>query len=414
MDRNQLQTFLSVSSASSAKSQPPPESKRGRLLSLAKQLRQLFPEQREELGRVITRLEKQGAAQGPKSKKVVAGDTDEGNAPGSVNARPISIPAAKRKRARKAGHVRTGSEGTTGGEGFEFDDEFAEAGQVIPEDANRFPDIDEEEEEEIDPRGRPPKRGDVLVHVFIDHSNILIGLLSHLKRNPPYRRNVTNIVRGRPLPTVLAKATTSTTTSDKPDPVSAFAAVKSTTTRPLPIPANGETGTTPKRQNPAPAPKAGSHPIPLPSFATATVSRSLPTGSVLSTYMARRHNKRSSDDTTARRETEANSDGLEYSPMDNEEADTVAPNSLFVGSLKNNREKKAPRHLWHAALTLILERGRPVTRRVVVTSSPLYQPMDSIEHLGYELRVFIRVPDLGMHQLYAPPSFLNHVMTLLR
>ena len=35
--------------------------------------------------------------------------------------------------------------------------------------------------------------------------------------------------------------------------------------------------------------------------------------------------------------------------------------------------------------------------RVVVTSSPLYQPMDEIERLGYELRVYVRVPDLGMN-----------------
>ena len=34
--------------------------------------------------------------------------------------------------------------------------------------------------------------------------------------------------------------------------------------------------------------------------------------------------------------------------------------------------------------------------RVVVTSSPLYQPMDEMERLGYELRVYVRVPDLGM------------------
>ncbi|KAG5652242.1 hypothetical protein H0H81_005700 [Sphagnurus paluster] len=51
--------------------------------------------------------------------------------------------------------------------------------------------------------------------------------------------------------------------------------------------------------------------------------------------------------------------------------------------------------LSHTALTLILERGRPVTRRVVVASSPLYQPMDTMERLGYEVRVYLRVPDLG-------------------
>lgn len=49
----------------------------------------------------------------------------------------------------------------------------------------------------------------------------------------------------------------------------------------------------------------------------------------------------------------------------------------------------------HAALALILERGRPITRRCLVTSSPLYQPMESAEQLGYEVRVYARVPDMG-------------------
>jgi hypothetical protein len=31
-----------------------------------------------------------------------------------------------------------------------------------------------------------------------------------------------------------------------------------------------------------------------------------------------------------------------------------------------------------------------------VTSSPLYQPMDTMERLGYEVRVYLRVPDLGL------------------
>ena len=52
-------------------------------------------------------------------------------------------------------------------------------------------------------------------------------------------------------------------------------------------------------------------------------------------------------------------------------------------------------HLSHAALTLVLERGRPITRRVLVTSSPLYQPMDAAEQLGYEVRIYARVPDMG-------------------
>ncbi|KAG6860654.1 hypothetical protein C0995_009019 [Termitomyces sp. Mi166 len=59
------------------------------------------------------------------------------------------------------------------------------------------------------------------------------------------------------------------------------------------------------------------------------------------------------------------------------------------------KQRQKQRHLSHTALALILERGRAVSRRVVVTSSPLYQPMNTLERLGYEVRVYIRVPDLG-------------------
>ena len=59
------------------------------------------------------------------------------------------------------------------------------------------------------------------------------------------------------------------------------------------------------------------------------------------------------------------------------------------------RSKDKPKHMSHAALALILERGRPITRRCVVTSSPLYQSMESAERLGYEVRVYARVPDMG-------------------
>ncbi|KAF9261173.1 hypothetical protein L218DRAFT_931544 [Marasmius fiardii PR-910] len=65
------------------------------------------------------------------------------------------------------------------------------------------------------------------------------------------------------------------------------------------------------------------------------------------------------------------------------------------GNLSSPAYPKPPKHLSHSALTLVLERGRPVSRRVLVTSSPLYQPMDSAELLGFEVRVFARVPDLG-------------------
>ncbi|KAN0130066.1 hypothetical protein V8E53_012011 [Lactarius tabidus] len=53
------------------------------------------------------------------------------------------------------------------------------------------------------------------------------------------------------------------------------------------------------------------------------------------------------------------------------------------------------RWMSHTALALILERGRSVTRRVLVASSPLYQPMDSAAQLGYQVQVYARVPDTG-------------------
>lgn len=71
----------------------------------------------------------------------------------------------------------------------------------------------------------------------------------------------------------------------------------------------------------------------------------------------------------------------------------TSPNSKL--SANPNAYPKPPKHLSHSALSLILERGRPVTRRVLVTSSPLYQPMESAERLGFEVRIFARVPSTG-------------------
>ncbi|KAJ7148795.1 hypothetical protein C8R43DRAFT_1008799 [Mycena crocata] len=128
----------------------------------------------------------------------------------------------------------------------------------------------------VDPRGRPPGDNDTLIHVFIDHSNILIGLLTYLKRYPR---------------THISSSSASTASSTH---------------------------------------------VHAPTPAPSTTSFSFPP--------------------------------------------------------KPNARSK---HLSHAALALILERGRPITRRVLVTSSPLYQPMDTAERLGYEVRVYARVPDLG-------------------
>lgn len=75
--------------------------------------------------------------------------------------------------------------------------------------------------------------------------------------------------------------------------------------------------------------------------------------------------------------------------------------NILIGFLTYLR--RHPHHListkvrWmsHAALALILERGRSVTRRVLVASSPLYQPVESATQLGYEVHVYARVPDTG-------------------
>ncbi|KAK7016311.1 hypothetical protein R3P38DRAFT_2993900 [Favolaschia claudopus] len=138
----------------------------------------------------------------------------------------------------------------------------------------------------VDPRGPPPGANDTLIHVFIDHSNILIGLLTYLRRH------------SRPQNYTSSSSTSITTTgatpSNTPNHTHTATPAPSTTTFSFP---------------PKPSPKS--------------------------------------------------------------------------------------KHLSHASLALILERGRPISRRVLVTSSPLYQPMDTAERLGYEVRVYARVPDLG-------------------
>jgi hypothetical protein len=80
--------------------------------------------------------------------------------------------------------------------------------------------------------------------------------------------------------------------------------------------------------------------------------------------MAARNNGEHSDDATRQLEREANSDGYEYPARTNADKDEsgAGDDSVSVEPTKNGKEKKVPRHLWHAALALILERGRPVTR----------------------------------------------------
>ncbi|KAG2138411.1 uncharacterized protein EDB93DRAFT_1339085 [Suillus bovinus] len=82
--------------------------------------------------------------------------------------------------------------------------------------------------------------------------------------------------------------------------------------------------------------------------------------------------------------------------------------NILIGFLTYTRRHAShsgrKRRLSHAALALLLERGRPITRRCLATSSPLYQPTDTAEQLGYEVCIFARVPDSGNGQYRRPPS----------
>jgi len=216
-------------------------------------------------------------------------------------------------------------------------------------------------------------------------SNILIGLLNFLKRSPPPPEVVTEY---------LAQQQQQNAVSSSPSDDQAV--TTNGTTKAIPIPQN--TRSTKKSfgepilESPLEerlAVPGEVYPIQLPSFATVRgakamrvlaqsagqgfVTKSLPTESVLDAQMKKRKKDRSVGGV---------SDGTD----EKEEESKV--------ELKE-KKRKFPKHLWHAAFALVLERGRAVSRRVVVTSSPLYQPMEKIQNLGYEVRVYIRVPDLG-------------------
>lgn len=97
------------------------------------------------------------------------------------------------------------------------------------------------------------------------------------------------------------------------------------------------------------------HRIPLPSFAT--ISRSLPSGSVLNEYPVE------NDDGSQIKEKDVHSDACEYPQGEDEDVDDLGQiTSLVKTWTPNQKEKKSLKHLWHAALVLLLERGRSVTR----------------------------------------------------
>jgi len=169
-------------------------------------------------------------------------------------------------------------------------------------------------------------------HNFINFysSNILIGLLSHLRRATPYRKRM------------FAAHKKAATTQAGADLV---AAVKPTSSRALPT----LTTTTDHVSSSS----GKDHLIPLPSFAT--LPRSFPSASLLSSL-------RKMDDTHSSEEFErhmvSNSDGCDGSGLEGGHGSGGDSGS----GLTWQKEKKPSKHLWHAALILILERGRPITR----------------------------------------------------
>jgi len=179
-----------------------------------------------------------------------------------------------------------------------------------------------------------------LIHIFVDHSNILYGL-PQPKSATPYR------ARSNTLPTKI-------TPTAKVDSVAAPTAV-TTSTLPLPVSSTGSNAMQNKTQS---------------------LSRSFPTtsplaGGLMTTNLSSESEPRSPANSTAL--------GVE---------DTDAP---------RQKKKKLWRRLWYAALILVLERGRPATRRVIVASRHPMEtlPIGTMERFGYEVRVLIRVPDTG-------------------
>ncbi|KAG5642865.1 hypothetical protein DXG03_002010 [Asterophora parasitica] len=257
----------------------------------------------------------------------------------------------------------------------------------------------------LDPRGRPPRASDPPVHVFIDQlsaSNILFGFLTYLKRHPQPTLHNTHQA-----PDLLHVRTTTTNT---PIPLPSFAtAGHSLRTDRHSLHADAQAspsslaGSPQKsKAKPAHVSTAAAHAAHCPSPSAApgqsvpipiSISTSSTSDDILLMANERgilsgggggsggkggwgRGEESDDDDDTDRGQTEDDDSGDAF-------------------KVQSAKSKRPARHLSHTALTLILERGRPVTRRVVVTSSPLYQPMDTMERLGYEVRVYIRVPDLG-------------------
>ncbi|KAF5381543.1 hypothetical protein D9615_005616 [Tricholomella constricta] len=259
----------------------------------------------------------------------------------------------------------------------------------------------------LDPRGRPPRASDPPVHVFIDHSNILFGLLTYLKRLP--QPTLRNTQPHSVLPN-LHHSHAQTTTTTTPIPLPSFATAGHSLRVDTHAPPPGSAGS-PKKSKAKAKPTHGSGTASIISnypSPSATAAVSIPIPITVSTSSASddilllggAHGAVSGsgsgsgdeggdwgeDRESGSWEDEEETDrGEQYPTEDDDSGD-----GLEVRPVKSRRPA---RHLSHTALALILERGRPITRRVVVTSSPLYQPMDTMERLGYEAVFAEKRPD---------------------
>lgn len=165
-------------------------------------------------------------------------------------------------------------------------------------------------------------------------SNILFGLITHLKRLSRKQQKLT---------------------ASPSKPFSAYP-VTNAGSRPLPIP-----------KTKAGIPVPDTQPlIPLPSFTTANISRSAPSTSFIKN-LAHSYGKDISSDGDEHDQSGYDDDQLQNFEVD-EDVYGYKANENEGQKLKKNKIKMTVKemtkriHMWHAALALILERGRPVTR----------------------------------------------------
>jgi hypothetical protein len=123
------------------------------------------------------------------------------------------------------------------------------------------------------------------------------------------------------------------------------------------------------RPLPIPKTKAGipipdTHPlIPLPSFATVHLSRSTPRTAFVKNGTTRDEDRNGQSGTEGSEEDDmpVDDEGYDYEKAGEDEGERIEESSVLEKK-KSTAVMKRPLHLWHAALALILERGRPVTR----------------------------------------------------